>query len=401
MQVKIICISKKLLRVNTNFKLIPQSKKADEMFDNIVFILYFSRHISFKEFFMRKRSFKFTSKVLSLLALHLAFTYIPNYAQAQFSNLSMQANHLEQHHAAATVILPFIEKVNTSLDGVHINYFSLNMLYPESEAYSAINDGRVDFGALRPSLFAGVMNAMTVVEIPGIMQNAIVGSLVSADILDKFPEARAELPQNSVPFAAWTAAAWELHSIKPINTLADIQGKRIIVWDINMLEVAKKLGATPLRIQPFDTYLALSKNQADGVIAPMDPIRSLKLAEVTKHHFILSLGLASFEMAVFKPLWDSFSKEMQEYFLTEGRKKFSAQMGASLEEGANIEIEWLLANGHTVSYPTEEERQKLDTLLASFKDMWLENVQKAGLKNAEEILQYAEERAAFHKANIK
>ncbi len=341
-------------------------------------------------------------KCFSSVLLALSLLCVNTAQAANFKDLSLQTNHLEQHHAAATVILPFLKDAKKDLKNqVSFNYYSLNMLYPENDAYSALNNGLAHFGVLRPSLFAGVMNAMTVVEIPGIMSNAIVGSKVSADILDKFPEARAELPKNTEPFAAWTAAAWELHTVKPIKSLADIKGLRIIVWDSNMQEVAKKLGANPLLVPPFDTYLALSKNQADGVIAPLDPIRSLKLAEVVKCHYILGLGLASFEMVVHKPLWTSFPKNIQDYFLAKGGQNFSSAMGYALEDGAVIEIDWLKANGHTVIYPSEKERADLDKLLASFKKDWLKKVERNGLKNAKEILAYAEERAKYHTSQLK
>ncbi len=342
--------------------------------------------------------FKYFSGIMLALSLIIA----SNAEATNFKDLSLQTNHLEQHHAAATVILPFLKDAQKDLKNqVSFNYYSLNMLYPENDAYTALNNGLANFGVLRPSLFAGVMNAMTVVEIPGIMNNAIVGSKVSADILEKFPEARNELPKNTQPFAAWTAAAWELHTAKDISSLADIKGMRIIVWDSNMQAVAKKLGANPLLVAPFDTYLALSKNQADGVIAPLDPIRSLKLAEVTKCHYILGLGLASFEMVVHKPLWDSFPKNIQDYFLAKGGQDFSSKMGYALEEGAVIEIDWLKKNGHKVIYPSDKEREDLNKILASFKTDWVKKVEKNGLKNAKEILAYAEERALYHTSQLK
>ncbi len=340
-------------------------------------------------------------KIVSSLLLSLALV-LPTTAQsADLKKLSMQTNHLEQHHVAAKVLLPFIKDAQKDLKNqVAINYYSLNMLYPENDAYTALNTGIATFGAFRPSLFAGVMNAITVVEIPGIMTNAIVGSKVSSEILEKFPEAREELPKNTVPFAAWTAAAWQLHTVKDIKALSDIKGMRIIVWDSNMQAVARKLGATPIMIAPFDTYLALSKNQADGVIAPLDPIRSLKLTEVTKCHFILGLGLASFEMVIHKPTWESFPKNIQDYFAQKGGINISTAIGHALEDGAAIEIEWLQKNGHTVLYPTQKERESLDKMLASFKNDWVKKVEKSGLKNAKEILAFAEERAKFHTAEL-
>ena len=56
----------------------------------------------------------------------------------------------------------------------------------------------------------------------------------------------------------------------------------------------KALGANPIDSKPVDTYLALERGMADGVICPIAPMRAFKITDAAKHHTILNLGVDAF-----------------------------------------------------------------------------------------------------------
>ncbi len=315
---------------------------------------------------------------------------------ANFKNLSFQPNYIENHPVTKDVFFPFYEKVKADLNGeVTFNHFSNGQLYPESESYNVLNDGRVDFGVIRTGLFPGKMDALNVIGLPGLVPNGLVGALVNRDLLEKFAEVRDAMPAESVPFTIWTSAANQIHTNIPINSLADVKGKKLVVWDADGLEMAKLLGANPIRLSPPDTYLSLSKGMADGVIAPNAPLLSFKIAEVTKHHYMANLSVGTFSMAVFKPLWDDFPPEYQEYFKKAGHD-MSEDVGVALTKGEEADIKWLKEHGHTIVSITPEESENMKAIFAPFKENWLAAMEKAGYTNGPEILAYAEERAKFH-----
>ncbi len=325
-----------------------------------------------------------------------------NASAANFKNLSLQGDFHEFHPAVLRVHAPFIKQVESDLNGVvTMNYFGGNTLYPESESFEAVNDGRVDFGAFRASVFPGKMNLMTLVDIPGMAQNSIVGSLLATDLLVKFPEIVSELPENSVPFSAWASAAYQIHSNDPVRSLEDIKGMKLVVWDAMALELAQKIGANPIRIVATDTYLTLSKGMADGVLCPIAPVRSLKISDVTKYHLMVNLAVGSTNINIFEPLWDDFPADIKAYFTKEGGQKYALKIGQALESSAAEDIAWMKKLGHEFITLPANEQEKIMQSLEPFKVQWVEKAKKAGYKNAEEMLKYAEQRANFYQENFE
>lgn len=84
-----------------------------------------------------------------------------------------------------------------------------------------MSDGRVDIGEVRPARFSGKMNLLGVEALPGMCPDAIVGSMVAEEIVQKFPEVRAAFPPNSVHFTSWASAACQIHSIDSIRNTAE------------------------------------------------------------------------------------------------------------------------------------------------------------------------------------
>jgi len=215
---------------------------------------------------------------LTLLAGGILLTADTGHTKG-FQHLSFMGSYMERHPTPVNVWMKnFFPDAIAKFDGkLSFDYFSANKLYPELEGIEALKDGRVDFGCVRPSLFPGQMNLLSVVAIPGMAPNAIVGSLVTQELIDKFPAVRAELPGNTVPFVGWASAAYQIHTLQPVKSLAELKGKKIIVWDATTLEIVKTLGANPIRLTSTDTYLSLSKGMGDGVLCPLAPVRSYKI----------------------------------------------------------------------------------------------------------------------------
>ena len=236
---------------------------------------------------------------------------------------------------------------------------------------------------MRPSLFPGNMKLLSSVAIPGMCPNAIVGSLVTEELIEQFPEVRAELPENSTPFVAWASAAYQIHTINPVRNMEEQKGKKIIAWDATTLEIVKALGAVPIRMTSPDTYLALSKGMGDGVLCPLAPLRSYKITESTKYHLILNSGVNTFVMNVHTPLWNDMPKDMQDWLKAEGGMKMEEQ-------------------GHQFFYLSEEERAKALEPLGAFTEKW-KNEECKGLDPAlvNKVLTFVQERSKYHTEQMK
>ena len=315
-----------------------------------------------------------------------------------FKGLSFMGGYPAKHPTAAHVWKPWIKSVDEKFGGkLTFDYFSTNELYPETESFFAVNDGRVDFGVVRPSVYPGRMNLLGAVALPGMCPNALVGSLVTEDVIEHFKEVRDEFPPNSVHFFGWASAAYQIHTVKPIRNVEELKGKKIIVWDATTLEWVKAMGANPIRMSSPDTYLALSKNMADGVLCPLAPLKSYKITEATKYHLILDLGVNTFAMEANKDLWDSIPQDMRGWLSSEGGMKMAEACGKSLEDGAMADTKWMEAQGHQFFYLTGAEGEAALAPLAPFTDVW-KNKECKGMdpRVVDEVLRYTRERSKFY-----
>lgn len=312
-----------------------------------------------------------------------------------FHNLSFMGSYQTRHPTPVHYWIPiFFEEAKKDLGGrLTFNYFASNSLFPEKESFDAVSDGRVDFGTIRGSLFPGSMNLMGVLDIPGMAPNAIVGALTAQSVMDKFEEVRSEFPPNTVPYVVWTSAAYQLHTIKPVRNIEDLKGLKIIVWDAVTLEIIKSLGANPVRMTSADSYLALSKAMADGVLCPLAPVRSFKISEACKYHTMLNIGVNSFNMFVYKPLWDEFPPDIKDWLIAHGGMNMALEVGKSLEDGQKVDIKWMQEQGHEFFFLTDTERGKFIDRLTHFKEDWVKGCKARGFKQVDEILSFTEERA--------
>lgn len=338
----------------------------------------------------------------SLMGVSLALSGM---AQAKgFQNLSFNGGYTPKHPTVVHVWDPFFKAAEAKFpgkNGLSFHYFATNELFPEGESMNALTDGRVDFGRVRPSLFPGNMNLLSVVEIPGICPSATVGSLVTQELINEFPEVRAEFPENSLPFTAWASATYQLHTIKPITTLDQMKGLKLIVWDATTLEIVKALGGNPVRMTSPDTYLALSKGMADGVFCPLAPVRSFKISESTRYHLLLNLGVTTFAINVHKPLWEELPQDMRDWLSAEGGLKMALACGKSLDDGAAADTEWMKKQGHEFYILSEQDHAQMLEKLQPFTEKWKTETCK-GMDPAvvDKILKFARERSAYHSAQM-
>ncbi len=336
--------------------------------------------------------------LITLLAGLVLCCAMPAQAAKNFNNISFMGSYVERHPTPVRAFMPFFAAAKEAFPGrLSFNYFSAGTLYPEKEGMAAISDGRGDIGVVTPSMFPGSLSLANVVDIPGLAPNSVIGALVLQDLVEKFPEVTAEYPPNTVPFTVWASAAYQLHCNKPINTIEQIKGMKIIVWNSTGIESVKLLGGNPIRLEARDSYLALSKGMADAIYCPTAPIRSFKISESMKHHFIINMGVGAFTMFMNKDLYDSMPADIKAWIKENSGRKLALACGKSLLDGEIDDIKWMKEQGdHYFYYPTEAERQVFVERVKPFEEKWVNDCLSQGITVAPEVLKYAKERSAYH-----
>jgi TRAP-type C4-dicarboxylate transport system substrate-binding protein len=235
----------------------------------------------------RRKIIKGAKKVMILfLGLGLIWTLIPALKTTVASEEVIELKYGTQYpptHSYSIADQHWIEKIEKETNGrVKIKSYWAGTLIGNINNMGDVAKGIVDIGFITP-----------VFEKSGVdLTKALIGYFWGSpsdrlnmkifwELWDKFPELQKELERVKL-LAITGASPMRLMSVKPVRTLADLKGMRIKTSS-DMVVPLKEYGADGLEISMAETYEGLKKGTLDGVFAPLEGYKSMKLAEVVKY----------------------------------------------------------------------------------------------------------------------
>jgi len=299
--------------------------------------------------------------------------------------------YMNKHNTVVHGFKPWMEEINEKTDGrVKINYFDPNTLCPLKEIWNSTVTGAVDIGTNYCPFNPGKFVLAEAMEMPLVVPSAEAGSLVTWELYKKYPEWQAQFKDVKLLWQ-WTSATYQIHTKgKMVRTLEDLKGMKIIGWSPRLIEMIKLLGGSPIDITATDTYLAIERGMADGVLCPLAPIRSYKISDAAKNHTIIDLNVGPFWGAMNKGLWEDLPADIQKVFEETTGEKMARISGKTLDEGAAADAKWLKEQGgHTFYVVPDEEKERWLEAVKPIHEAWIRKAEEAGYKNARAILEDA------------
>ena len=156
-----------------------------------------------------------------------------------------------------------------------------------------------------------------------------------------------------------------------------------------MAELTQALGANPVMVPPTDSYLALERGMADGVLCPLAPIISFKISEAAKFTTSCDIAVTGFWAGVSQDLWTSLDPEAQKAFSDTTGQVMADNSGKSLDQGAAGDAQRLKAAGHTFIELSEPERTAWLEATKPLREKWVQEMEAKGYKNARAIMEDA------------
>ena len=111
---------------------------------------------------------------------------------------------------------------------------------------------------------------------------------VFKELWQQFPALNAELPGVHMLLATGGAPIQVMTGTRPITRLKDLRGLRLRA-SAELAPVFDQLGVDAEFMAMGEVYSAISKGTIDGLTAPLDVLRSMRLAEVVKHVAMLNI----------------------------------------------------------------------------------------------------------------
>ena len=216
---------------------------------------------------------------------------------------------------------------------LQIQFYNPNSLCPNNQTYASTVAGAVDIGAVGTIWNVGKFNLAEIIELPFLFNGAESASLTMWELYNRFPEWREEYKEVKMLWQ-WASALFQLHTVKkPVRTLEDLKGMKLISWSASMNNLIRMLGANAIDGKPTDTYLALERGMADGVFCPLAPLRSFKISDAAKHHTIINLNAAGFWAGMNQAKWNSLPPDLQKLISESTGEKMAQLAGKTLDEG--------------------------------------------------------------------
>ncbi len=338
--------------------------------------------------------------VLCLLALALSFA-LP--AVAAEHELNFTTPYFDRHPTVINGFKPWIEEIFKKTGGkVGITYFAPNTICPEAEITDSVAQGTVDMGGNTFGRNAGRLLITEMGQLPMTNRSPRTTAMAWYDVTQKFPQLFPEFQKDVKLLFCWSSALVQLHTTKkPVRKMEDLKGLKIIAWNSTTLEYIRLLGGTPMLQSNADTYLALERGMADGVMAPVAPLRSQKLTDILRYHTICDISLSVFWGGMNMKTYSDLPADIRKVFDETTGVEFSGKIAQTLEDGANADMEWIRQQGKAEIITLDSaELARWKKALEPVMDISLKKLAAGGIseKDGRDVYNYYMERLVHYNA---
>jgi TRAP-type C4-dicarboxylate transport system substrate-binding protein len=330
------------------------------------------------------------SKVKSWGALLFATFFMTGSIAMAQTEIPMSTVYMNTHPTVVNAWQPWFNEVQKKTDGeLKLTYYNPNTLASLPDVFDSTVSGMIGLGGMDFSRNPGKFPLYTVMELPGMAPSAECGSLVVWDLYQKYPEMQKELSEIKTLWQ-WVSATFQLHTTKKqVKTLADLKGLKIIAWNNTSVSILKALGANAIMLPPTDSYLALERGMADGILCPLAPIVSFKISEAVNYTTVCDIFVTPFWAGFGQQVWESLPESMHQVLVDTTGTSMARLSGQTLDKGALRDSKNLEKKGHTFyTLPTAEKAKWLDAT-SSLRETWVKEMESLGYKNARTIMEDA------------
>lgn len=291
-------------------------------------------------------------------------------------------------HKNTVLATQWAEEINKRTNGrVKITMFPGGTLTPADKCYDGVVKGLSDIGMSVVSYTRGRFPLTEVIDLPlGYKSGLAATKLVNAYYRKFKPK---EFDDTQVMYFH-AHGPGILHTKKPVTKLEDLKGMKIRSTG-TVAKIVAALGATPVAMPMPETYDALQKGIAEGVMCPVEALQGWKLGEVVKST-TLNYGSAytiAFFVVMNKEKWNSLPPDIQKV-IQEVNEEWIEKTGKSWDEIDTAGMEFVKKLGNKVVPLSKEEDERWVKAVQSVFDDYVKSMKEKGLPG-EEALKFCRE----------
>ena len=323
-----------------------------------------------------------TPLLLAVLCMsHSAFAQTPP-VKLKFSIFSPDKEVTYLH-----VFKPFADAVNKDSNGaLEIELFPNGALgrSPLQQAQMVL-DGVADIGWIIASYTPGRFQENEVFELPGLFRDLKEATLVFTRMVN---QGKIKGYDEFFAIGLFGTAPYSLHARTPINTIADIKGKKIRTSGAMESETMKALGAVPIGMPITEVPEAISRGTIDGTTLHPAPLVDFGVSRVTSAHYFTRLGVVPLTILMNRKKFDSLPKASQDVIRKYSGDWTAARFNEHVGAYNDSVIKQLQADSkRKVVFPTQADLDAMQPAFKSVTDAWTakspRNKELLGLVEAE------------------
>jgi TRAP-type C4-dicarboxylate transport system substrate-binding protein len=180
-----------------------------------------------------------------------------------------------------------------------------------AEQLDALESGMADVSLFVTTYAPGKLPLNTLTALPFSLQYAWVNATAYYQLVQEVPEVKRELDKYNVQLvSSYSTGPYYIFSNKPIQTIADLKGKKLIATGPTA-ELLKAAGAAPLGIVITESYEALQRGTADGAVYGPSAAGTYNIDEVCKYLVKLPLGGVCGPIGMNTNTWKKLPSDIQ------------------------------------------------------------------------------------------
>jgi len=284
-------------------------------------------------------------KKIATLTAACALGTILSAASVQASDVTLRFGHFWPAVSAAQkdIFQKWADQVKADSKGrINVEIYASSMLAKPPAQYDAVTHQIIDVTATVQGYTANRFPLTQVVELPGVVKNAVQGSCVIQSLYDE--GLISSEYKETKPLFLFTHGPGMLHTkgkkVEKPEDLANLRIRRPTAVVASLLEKSKAL---PVGMPAPDSYQSMQRGVIDGVALPWEGATVFKLNELADNHTdIGGLYSLSFIVTMNKDVYNRLDPELKAVIDKNSGMAWSVTSGhafANLDEKGKAEAE--------------------------------------------------------------
>jgi TRAP-type C4-dicarboxylate transport system substrate-binding protein len=319
------------------------------------------------------------------LAVGMSGLLAPGEGSAQQITLRV-ADHYPAGSASADMTAGhFMREVTRRTDGrVTFEYFPTEQLGRARDMLTLTLTGVTDIGFAAPAYVSDTLPLGGVVELPGTFLHPCDGTRAFYEMATDGILLEREYQPNGIRLLiALALPPYQVLTKDELRGLPDMAGKRLRTGGGAQDMSMEQVGAVPVRMAGPDIYESLHRGTLDGLVFPLPSLEQYSLEELLRYSTRgMNFGSFMSSYVISERRWNELPEDIREIMAEVGAE---TSMHACERMANDIEpaMERLAAAGIEFVDFSDEDRARIEELLAPVGEAWAEQMNRRGLPGTE------------------